>query len=76
MSDKINKGRVISFRVSDKSAEDCDGFLKGAPVWGVKSVNQFARKLFLDYQQGRLTYDNPDHEKMDSELIAEESRAF
>lgn len=71
MSEKINKNKVISFRVPESASKDCSDRLVDKPVWGVKSVNQFARKLFLDFAAGRLSYANEEHYGMDAEMISE-----
>lgn len=70
LNNKELKSRVASFRVPQRIDDDIEKALKASPVMGgVASANQFYRKLALDWHAGRLTYKNPSHLGMNSDLI-------
>jgi len=53
------KERVIAFRIPDETGDELDKSAETTPVPGVRSGNQLARKLVLDFVHGKLIYLNP-----------------
>jgi hypothetical protein len=51
--------QVISFRISKDHAAAMERFFWDNAMAGVNSVNKLARKIALDFIEGRLRYDNP-----------------
>ena len=52
---------VIAFRVPTKDAAALDTKASSDRIVDVRSGNQFARKLVLDFLKGRLIYPNARH---------------
>ena len=50
---------VVSFRLTKRDADALGDFLRRTPILGVKSVNQFARKIMMDFRDGKLAYRDP-----------------
>ncbi len=48
----------MAFRLTPQEFEGLEKCFMDHPMVGVRSANQLARKLALDYQAGRLTYAN------------------
>ena len=57
--------RVISFRISKDQATAMERFFWDNAMAGVNSVNQLARKIALDFIEGRLQYENPKDAEVD-----------
>jgi hypothetical protein len=53
---KSNLSSVISFRLTERVADAMDLYLMSEPILGVRSPNGLARKVVLDFLEGRLTY--------------------
>jgi hypothetical protein len=58
MADKTLKEHVVSFRIPKAQAEIVERMLRQQPVSGVKSVNQWFRKVGFDCIAGRVAYKN------------------
>lgn len=58
---KIREARtvIVSFRLRQSEADMLKKELKQAPIAGVKSVKQYARKLTIDHALGRTAYIDP-----------------
>jgi hypothetical protein len=57
-AEKLLRPTVISFRITEEQTKKLvENFEKDAPL-GVRSTNQFARKVLVDYLAGRLTRKN------------------
>jgi hypothetical protein len=69
MADKTLKEHIISFRIPDDQAELVIKMLREQPILGVRSPNQFFRKLGLDFIAGRLAYKNPEDYYSDTTLL-------
>lgn len=50
---------VVSFRVTAKTAKLLEAILDRNPVIGIKSINQYARKILSDYTNGRMKHLDP-----------------
>jgi hypothetical protein len=57
--------RVISFRISKDQATAMERFFWDNAMGGVGSVNKLARKIALDFIEGRLQYENPRDAEVD-----------
>lgn len=65
---KSNRPTVVSFRITEDQTEKLGKvFDQDAPV-GVRSTNQYARKVMSDFLAGRLTYKNVADRKKDLDL--------
>lgn len=58
MAEKKLKQHVVCFRVSTDRYDTAKSSLDAQGIVGMKSVNQFFRKLALDFLSGRLVYKN------------------
>lgn len=52
------KENVVAFRLTPQESEDLEKSFNEHPMVGVRSPNQLARKLALDWIAGRLKYAN------------------
>jgi hypothetical protein len=66
MADKVLKGHIVSFRITDKNAETIEKMLQDEPIVGVKSVSQWFRKIGMDCLAGKVTYKNPEDMLVDA----------
>ena len=65
---KASHPTVVSFRITDDQTKKLGQiFDRDGPV-GVRSTNQYARKILSDFLAGRLKYKNPAHIKKDLDL--------
>lgn len=53
---KLRKERIISYRIPAASSTELEKLSVNPKVVGIRSANQFARKLTLDFLSGRLVY--------------------
>lgn len=68
MADKTLKEHIVSFRIPKDQAAVVVNMLKEQPIIGVKSINQFFRKVGRDYLAGRVTYKNPQDMLVDTDI--------
>lgn len=78
---KIREPRtvIVAFRLRKTEARTLGADLKGAPIAGVKSLKQFARKIVIDFSKKRLKYSNPADRQIDcdaAERLKEMQEAF
>lgn len=66
MAEKSLKEYIVSFRIPKEQAAIVDKLLDESPIIGVKSPNQFFRKIGLDFLAGKITYKNPSDVLLDS----------
>lgn len=59
---------VVSFRLKPKEQRQLTKALSENPVIGVRSKNQYARKLVQDFLNGSLVYLNPNSVTKNSAL--------
>jgi len=59
------KERVVAFRIPDNLASNLETKAVEPKIIGIRSGNQFARKLVIDFLAGRLVYLNPADRKRD-----------
>jgi len=69
MADKPVKQHVVSFRVPEEQATTVKKMLAAQPIMGVKSVNQYFRKIGRDFLAGKLTYKNPQDAYVDTDIV-------
>ncbi len=55
---KTNKDCVVAFRLTEAHAERLASEMSAAHVLGVRSSHQLARKVVMDFLEGRLKYAN------------------
>jgi len=65
---KETKQRVVAFRISVNRGSKLDQYVTDAKIVNVRSANTYVRKLFLDWQDGKLVYPNPEDAKIDPAL--------
>ena len=53
-----NKDRVVAFRITDAHADRLAREMAANHVVGVRSSHQLARKVVMDFLEGRLRYAN------------------
>ena len=68
MADKTLKEHIVSFRIPKAQADIVERMLQEQPISGIKSVNQWFRKVGCDCLAGRMAYKNPADMMMDPEL--------
>lgn len=68
MPAKTLKECIVSFRIAKHEAETVDQMLKQQPILGVRSSNQFFRKIARDFLAGKIVYKNADDMRVDSDL--------
>lgn len=56
VKEKQIKERVVAFRLPETLAIELDKQAQSSMVVGIRSGNQFARKLVIDFLAGRLHY--------------------
>ena len=59
MSEKLRKEHIVSFRISNEQHESLTRMLEEQPIVGLKSVNQFFRKVGRDFMAGKIVYKDP-----------------
>ncbi len=64
------KPKVISFRLTQAQHGKMVTDIDKAPIVGVKSENQYARKIVRDFLAGKLVYKNPNDRLMDTDISA------
>jgi hypothetical protein len=67
MADKTLKEQIVSFRIPKAQAEMVEHMLVEQPISGVRSVNQWFRKVGVDFVAGRVVYKNPSDQRVDLE---------
>ena len=60
MKPKEAPEKIVAFRLDGTHGQDLDRVAIKNKIVGIASGNQLARKLVLDFLQGRLLYPNPD----------------
>lgn len=68
MSDKTLKEHIVSFRIPKDTAATVEKMLGSQPVVGVKSINQFSRKVLKDLLTGKLVYKNAEDISKDPDI--------
>lgn len=66
--EKALRPTVISFRITEAQTVKLNTTFENEPALGVRSSNQYARKVVADFLAGRLVYKNPEHRKKDLDL--------
>ena len=66
--------QVISFRISKDHAAAMERFFWENAMAGVNSVNQLARKIALDFIEGRLRYENPKDAEVDRGMFVRKAK--
>lgn len=56
---------VVSYRITDTQAKRLTEVFKADAAVGVRSTNQYARKVLSDFLAGRLSYKNPKDRTVD-----------
>lgn len=74
-SKTTNKGNIVCFRINDDHSASLSRQLMSAPVVGLRTSNQLARKLVVDYLEGRLSYNNVNDRYVDPDVAARLSAA-
>lgn len=69
MAEKKLKEHIVSFRIPKEQAAIVTKMLADQPILGVKSINQFFRKIGRDHLAGRLAYKNPEHATVDTDVL-------
>ena len=64
----ITRPEVVSFRITADQAKILKKIHEDQPASNVKSPNQRARKVLVDFLAGRLDYKNPDDQLRDLDL--------
>jgi hypothetical protein len=59
VSDNPDETTVVAFRVSKKAMAAFEKRMNKRPVVGIRSIHQYARKLFLDFTNNKCVYLNP-----------------
>lgn len=67
---RMTRPNVISFRVTDTQIKTLDAVHERDPAFGIKTSNQYARKILCDYLAGRLGYLDPADKKKNFDLIS------
>jgi hypothetical protein len=62
------RDRVIAFRIKEPKAEVLDNQATSSRIVNVRSGNQLARKVILDFIAGKLVYLNPGDRHRDPTL--------
>jgi len=63
-----SKSQLIIFRVRAAAGTKLEQMLQERKIVGIKSSNQYARKILTDFLEGRLAYANPDHALLNPDL--------
>lgn len=58
---------VVSFRLTLQQEKNLKAVHERDSALGVKTPNQFARKIVCDFLAGRISYKNPEDRKIDLE---------
>lgn len=66
--EKSLRPTVISFRITEAQTEKLHENFENDSALGVRSSNQYARKVVADFLAGRLVYKNPEHRKRDLDV--------
>ena len=67
MAEKTLKEHIVSFRIPKEQAAIVERMLQEQPIVGVKSPNQFFRKIGRDFLAGRVAYKNAEDMLVDSD---------
>lgn len=68
VAEKELRPTVISFRITEAQTEKLTANFENDSALGVRSHNQYARKVVADFLAGRLVYKNPEHRKKDLDV--------
>ena len=68
MSDKVLKDHIVAFRIPKDQATVVTAMLQETPIMNVRSINQFFRKIGMDYVAGKMTYKNPGDAVVDASV--------
>jgi hypothetical protein len=68
MAEKTLKEHIVAFRIPKDQAAIVTKMLADQPICGVKSVNQFFRKIGRDYLAGKMAYKNPEDAIEDTDI--------
>jgi len=74
MSTPNDKHNIVMFRLKTETLRNMGEVLTREPIIGVRSTNQFARKIVKDFMEGRLVYTNPKFSLADTELLDSEAQ--
>ena len=74
MLTRQNKSCVVTFRVTEDVVKNLAEKLAKRPIVGIRSTNQYARKLLLDFVHGDLLYLNGAISRSDPSLQLCQSR--
>jgi hypothetical protein len=58
-SDNPGETAVVAFRVPKTAVTAFEKRMNKRPVVGIRSIHQYARKLFLDFTDNKCVYLNP-----------------
>lgn len=68
-SARTTRPNVVSFRITAAQTKLLDENFKRSEATGVRSTNQFARKVLCDHLAGRLDYRNPADKLQDFDTV-------
>lgn len=68
MAEKALKEFIISFRIPKEQATMVEKMLQEQPIIGVKSPNQFFRKIGRDFLAGRVAYKHSEDMRVDADI--------
>jgi hypothetical protein len=66
---RMTRPNVISFRVTDTQLKTLEAVHERDPAFGIKTGNQYARKILCDFLAGRLSWADPADKKKNFDLI-------
>lgn len=69
MATKNPRTKVISFRLTNEQHARLTEECASVKTMGVKTPQQLARKLTLDFLVGWLTYKKADHRRLDYDVV-------
>ncbi len=69
---KTSNDNLVLFRVAMKDMKTVREILKREHIVGIRSVNQFARKVLVDYLEGRLEYKQPKFRRISDNYLPSE----
>lgn len=73
--EKPVKAVVVAFRITEAEEEKLQTIFDSTPMVGIKSTRQLARKLALDWANGKLAYKSKEDMLVSSEISAAEMPA-
>lgn len=68
MAKTKGESKIISLRIKMEEAAKLNDVISRRPIVGVNSIEQFVRKLVLDFNRGALVYLNQ-HDKVNNPLL-------